>query len=284
MYSVAGKTVLVTGGAMGMGKLFSEQAVAEGAKVIIWDVNADAMKATAEELQKRGGEVYTYKVDVSDRKVIETNAAKVLKEHGSVDVLFNNAGIIVGANFWEHTNDQIQATMRINSEALMYIANAFLPGMMEKRAGRIVNFASAAGNVANPKMSVYCASKWAVIGWSDSLRLELEQAGYFNVCVTTVCPSYINTGMFDGVKAPLLAPLLEPGPFADVVWNAMKKGSIWVRRPYSVYLSIIFKALLPTRVFDYVVGQLFGVYKSMEDFKGHAAPGKTVESAEKKAA
>ncbi len=283
MYSVAGKTVLVTGGAMGMGRLFSEHAVAEGARLIIWDINKDAMQATAEELRGRGGAVHTYVVDVSDRGKIEAAAEKVLKEHGPVDVLFNNAGIIVGAPFWEHSNEQIQATMRINSEALMYVTRAFLPGMMEKRSGRIVNFASAAGTVSNPRMSVYCASKWAVIGWSDSLRIELEQAGYHNVCVTTVCPSYINTGMFTGVTAPFLAPILEPGPFADVVWNAMKKGSIWVRRPWTVYLSIWAKALLPTRLFDFLVGDLFGVYKSMDTFLGRK-PEAPADAPQKKAA
>ncbi len=273
MYSVAGKTVLVTGGAMGMGRLFSEHAVAEGAKLIIWDINQEALQETVEELRARGGDVHSYPVDVSDRKKIESNAAKVLKEHGDVDVLFNSAGIIVGAPFWEHSNDQIQNTMRINSEALMYVTNAFLPGMMEKRSGRIVNVASAAGTVSNPRMSVYCASKWAVVGWSDSLRIELEQAGYHNVRVTTVCPSYINTGMFSGVTAPFLAPILEPGPFADVVWNAMRKGSIWVRRPWTVYLSIWAKALLPTRLFDFLVGDLFGVYKSMDTFQGRKQDG-----------
>lgn len=268
MYSVAGKTMLVTGGAMGMGKLFCERGVAEGAKVIIWDVNEDAMNATVEDLTRRGGDVTSYKVDVSSREAIEQAAAQVLQEHKAVDVIFNNAGIVVGSMFWEHSNDQIQNTMRINSEALMYITKAFLPGMMDKRAGRIVNMASAAGVVSNPKMSVYCASKWAVIGWSDSLRLELEQKGYFNVCVTTVTPSYINTGMFDGVKAPLLTPIIEPGPFVEKVWDGMKKGKVFVRSPWTVYLVMALKGVLPARVFDFVAGQIFGVYTTMKDFKG----------------
>ncbi|HLF30952.1 MAG TPA: SDR family NAD(P)-dependent oxidoreductase, partial [Xanthomonadales bacterium] len=202
MYSVAGKTMLVTGGNRGMGKLFCEHGVAEGARIIIWATNEQTMKETAEELTRRGGKVTTYKVDVSDRKDIEMAAEKVLKEHGTVDILINNAGIVVSGYFWEHTNDQIEKTMHINSEALMYICRAFLPGMLEKREGRIVNMASAAGLLSNPKMSVYCASKWAVNGWSDSLRLELEQQGYSNICVTTVTPGYVDTGMFKGARAP----------------------------------------------------------------------------------
>ena len=269
MYSIAGKTMLVTGGSRGMGKLFCEHGVAEGAKIIIWAIDEQTMKETAEELTRRGGEVYTYKVDVSDRKAIENAAENVLKEHGTVDILINNAGVVVSAYFWEHTNDQIEKTMRINSEALMYICRAFLPGMMEKGAGRIVNMASAAGLISNPKMSVYCASKWAVNGWSDSLRLELEEKGYHNICVTTVTPGYVNTGMFEGAKAPLLTPILEPEPFVQKVWESIKKGKVVVRSPWTVYLVAMMKGILPIRLFDFIFGNIFGVYKSMDEFKGH---------------
>ncbi len=269
MYSITGKTMLVTGGNRGMGKLFCEHGVAEGAKIIIWATNEQTMKETAEELTRRGGEVSTYKVDVSDRKAIENAVEIVLKEHSMVDILINNAGIVVGANFWEHTNDQIEKTMRINSEAMMFICRGFLPGMMEKREGRIVNIASAAGLISNPKMSVYSASKWAVNGWSDSLRLELEQEGYSNICVTTATPSYVNTGMFEGAKAPLMTPILEPEPFVQKVWESMKKGKIVVRSPWTVYLVAGMKGILPIRLFDFIFGNIFGVYKSMDEFKGH---------------
>ncbi|MGH8711662.1 MAG: SDR family NAD(P)-dependent oxidoreductase, partial [Burkholderiales bacterium] len=141
--------------------------------------------------------------------------------------------------------------------------------MMEKREGRIVNMASAAGLISNPKMSVYCASKWAVNGWSDSLRLELEQKGYYNICVTTVTPGYVNTGMFEGAKAPLLTPILKPEPFVQKVWESMKKGKVVVRSPWTVYLVAIMKGVLPIRLFDFIFGNIFGVYKSMDEFKGH---------------
>ena len=261
--------MLVTGGSKGMGKLFCEHGVAEGAKIIIWDIDEQTMKETAEELTRRGGEVYTYKVDVSDRSAIEKAAQNCLKEHGAIDILINNAGIVVGSYFWEHTNDQIEKTMRINSEALMYICRACLPGMMEKREGRIVNMASAAGLISNPKMSVYCASKWAVNGWSDSLRLELEQQGYSNICVTTVTPGYVDTGMFKGARAPLMTPILKPQPFVQKVWESMKKGKVAVRSPWTVYLVAMMKGMLPIRLFDFIVGKVFGVYKSMDEFKGH---------------
>ena len=157
------------------------------------------MKETAEELTRHGGEAYTYKVDLSDRSATEKAARDVLEKHGTVDILINNAGIVVASYFWEHTNDQIEKTMRINSEAAMYTCRAFLPGMIEKREGRIVNMASAAGLFSNPKMSVYCASKWAVNGWSDS-RGWNSNKGLPQYLVTTVTPGYVDTGMFKGAR------------------------------------------------------------------------------------
>src|SRR5262245_19285414 len=112
MFSVAGKTMLVTGGSRGMGRLFCGLGVAEGAKIIIWDINEQTMEETSRELA-RGGEVYTYKVDISDRSAIENAAQLVLEKHGTVDILINNAGIVVASFFWEHTNDQIEKTMRV---------------------------------------------------------------------------------------------------------------------------------------------------------------------------
>ncbi len=109
----------------------------------------------------------------------------------------------------------------------------------------------------------------AVNGWSDSLRLELEQKGYNNVCVTTVTPSYVNIGMFDGARAPLMTPILEPEPFVQRVWEARKKGKVAVRAPWTVYLVAAMKGMLPIRLFDFILGNIFGVYKSMDEFKGH---------------
>jgi short-subunit dehydrogenase len=269
MQTVANKTVLITGGAMGIGKLFAEKSVQEGAKVVLWDINQNALKATADELRSKGGQVFYYVVDVSDYKSIEQGAQQVLNEVGTVDVLFNNAGIVVGAMFTDHTVEQIEKTIKINTLGPMHVARVFLPGMIEKKAGRLINIASAAGLIANPRMSVYAASKWAVIGWSDSVRLEMEQMGYKNIRVTTVTPSYINTGMFDGVKAPFLTPILQPETIVNAVWEGMKKGKPFVCAPFIVNFVPFLKGLLPARAFDLIAGKWLGVYNSMNQFKGH---------------
>ena len=269
--TLAGSTVLITGAAMGMGKMYAQLAVRDRAShVILWDINAAELERTAAELRAGGSEIHTMVVDVSRLESIEEAAAEVRGGVGAPDILINNAGIVRGKYFWEHDQrSDIAATMNINTLALMHITREFLPEMISRgRTSRIVNVASAAGLLANPKMSVYSSSKWAVIGWSDSLRLELVQAGHRHIKVTTFCPSYIKTGMFAGARGPLLTPLLEPGPVTERVWRAMKDGQPMLMMPWTVKLSAALRGVLPIAAWDVVAGRVFGVYKSMEHFTG----------------
>ncbi|MEK6806657.1 MAG: SDR family oxidoreductase [Pseudomonadota bacterium] len=273
MDTVAGKKILITGAAMGMGKIYAQLAVQEGAKaVVLWDINEPALLETVKELKAKGGQVYSYTVDVSKLESITAAAEKVRKEVGDIEILFNNAGVVRGKLFWEHDHvKDTWFTMSINALAPMYIAREFMPAMIASKGEcRVINIASAAGTVSNPKMSVYCASKWSAIGWSDSVRLELEQCGHKHVRVTTVCPSYISTGMFEGAKGPLMTPLMTPEYVVNKVWAAMKTGKPMLYLPWTVYLSKIFKGLLPLFLWDFVADKIFGVYKTMEDFKGRA--------------
>ncbi len=272
MKNVAGKKVLITGAAMGMGKLYAQLAVKEGAAVVVlWDINEAALGETAAELEAAGGTVKTYVVDVSDRTQIEKAAAQVRTDIGDPEIVFNNAGVVRGNSyFWETDNARdTEFTVKINSLAPMFIAREFLPGMIASgNEARLINVASAAGLTANPRMAAYCGSKWAAVGWSDSVRLELEQAGHKQVKVTTVCPYYISTGMFEGAKSAPLLPILEPEDVVNEVWKQMKKGTAFVILPKTVLLSEAFKGILPTNVRDFVAGRILGVYKTMEDFTG----------------
>ncbi len=271
MDSVSGKKVLITGAAMGMGKIYAQLAVNGGAAaVILWDVNQAELEKTAAELKAQGGKVHPYLVDVSRMEAIQQTAEKVRQEVGHPDIVFNNAGIVRGKFFWEHDPvKDIWLTMAINSLAPMYIAREFLPAMIaSKTECRVINIASAAGTVSNPKMSVYCASKWAALGWSDSVRLELEKTGNTHVRVTTVCPSYISTGMFEGARGPLMTPILTPQYVCDKVWAAMKSGKPLLTLPWTVRLGMLCRGLLPLPIWDWVAEHIFGVYKSMDEFKG----------------
>lgn len=274
--TVQGAKVLITGAAGGMGRMYAERAVTEhAASVTLWDRDAPALARTADELgaRSRGQTAVTsYVIDVGDLGAIAKTAQRVRREVGNPDVLINNAGIVRGNRyFWETDNgEDTRPTMQVNALAPMYITREFIPGMIANayRASRIVNIASAAGTLANPRMAVYAASKAALIGWSDSLRLELEQADHTNVKVTTVTPSYVSTGMFAGARGPALTPVLDPEVVVDRVWRAMLAGTPLVELPWSVGLSRALRGILPTRVFDRLVGERLGIYRSMERFTG----------------
>lgn len=277
MRSVKGKRVLVTGGAMGMGRLFAERAIAEqAAAVVLWDVDESALNDTLTELiegpaRDFGVDVSGWIVDVADVTAVADTAAAVLDDLGRIDILINNAGVVRGNEyFWETDLEaDTKLTIDVNTLAPMYVAHELLPSMIAAPGEcRMINLASAAGFTPNPRMAVYAASKWAVIGWSDSVRLELKQAGFDHVKVTTVCPYYVRTGMFDGAKSAPLLPILDPAEVVDEAWSAMLAGRPFVVLPKTVMLSEMLKGVVPTGVRDFIADHVIGVYHTMDEFTG----------------
>lgn len=265
MKNFENKIALITGGASGIGKIMARLLLERKAKVIIWDINNDNINKTIAELESKGF-ISGYQVDVSNIEQIKHASNLVKQEVGVVDVLINNAGIVVGKNFHEHTTSDILKTMEINANAPMLVAQAFLTDMMQQNSGHICNIASSAGLISNPKMSVYAASKWSVVGWSDSLRLEMEQLKS-NVNITTIMPYYINTGMFDGVQSRI--PILEPEATSLTIIKAIEKNKRMLTIPGYIYrLTRISQGLLSIKGFDWIAGGLLGIYKTMEHFTG----------------
>lgn len=280
MKSVEGKRVLITGAAMGMGRLFAERAIAERASaVVLWDVNEPALNETLGQLlddpATSGVALSGYIVDVADPNAIADTAAAVLDDLGGIDILVNNAGVVRGNRyFWETDRESdTKLTIDVNTLAPMYVAHEFLPVMVAGPGEcRLLNLASAAGFTPNPRMAVYAASKWAVIGWSDSVRLELKQAHIDHVKVTTVCPYYVRTGMFEGARSAPLLPILDPVEVVDEAWSAMLAGRPFVVLPKTVMLGEILKGIVPTGVRDFIGDHVLGVYHTMEDFTGRTEP------------
>ncbi|MEE1884567.1 SDR family oxidoreductase [Pedobacter flavus] len=267
--SFLNQRVLITGGASGIGKIMVRKALEKGAShVVIWDLNEEGMQEVKAEFNKFEGTIHTYKVDLSQSDEIQRAGEATNALLNGIDILINNAGIVVGKYFHEHSSMEITKTMEINTLALMRVANCFLPKMIEQNHGAICNIASQAGLIANPKMSVYCASKWAVIGWSDSLRLELLQLKK-EISVTTFMPYYINTGMFDGVKSSII-PILDPEKATEKIISSLENRKSLVAIPLPYWFVRLFQGMLPIRVFDWVMNKVFGIYNSMDNFKGRA--------------
>jgi hypothetical protein len=267
MSQIQNKSVLITGGASGLGCLLARRLRDEGAAhVVIWDIDAPALTRVVNELSGPGSRVSGWRVDVADPAQVQATVRSIEASGAGIDLLINNAGVVVGKRFVDHTPADIARTMNVNALGAMYLTRELLPGMLARGGGHIVNVASAAGLVSNPRMSVYCASKWAMIGWSDSLRLEMEQART-GVKVTTVMPYYIDTGMFAGVRSPVV-PILQPARVAEAIVSAIKQDRILLRLPRVVNLLPLLRGSLPARWFDRVVGDWLGVYRSMDDFTG----------------
>ncbi len=259
-----GKRVLITGGASGIGKIMGRLALQKGAQLIIWDIDQANINNTLAELNKTGT-VHSYRLDVSNIAQVKETATLVKKEIGNVDILINNAGIVVGKYFQDHSTEEILKTMNINANAPMIVTQEFLSGMIAQNAGHICNIASSASLISNPRMSVYAASKWSVMGWSDSLRIEMQQQK-LNVGITTVLPYYISTGMFKGVSS--VVPILKPEKVAQKIIRAIEKNRIIISMPWSMHFVRFFQGILPIRIFDWFVGRVMGIYKTMEKFEG----------------
>lgn len=273
---IKGTNVLITGGASGIGRIMGRICLEKGASnLIVWDINQANIDKTEAELSDvkpaeagvSKGQIHSYIVNVSDPQAIKSAYEKVKSEVGEVDILVNCAGIVRGNNtFDKQTVQDIDLTMDINANAPMYVALAVLPDMLRRDRGHICNIASAAGMLGVPKLSVYCASKWAVIGWTESMRVELKQARS-HVRVTSVAPYFINTGMFDGVNSKVF-PILDPEKTAAIIIRAIEVGKSFRGIPFAYHFIRIWQGLLPNFLFDFIFGKIFGVYSVMDHFTG----------------
>ncbi|MCM4166151.1 Fatty acyl-CoA reductase [Arenibacter antarcticus] len=265
MKYLKGKIVLITGGASGIGKIMVRLMLERHAKVIIWDFNQENIDETLSEFSNNEN-LFGFNVDVSNVQQIQETGKKVKQDIGGVDVLINNAGIVIGKYFKEHSVTDITNTMNINANAPMLVTLEFLADMLNRNSGHICNIASSGGLISNPKMSVYAASKWALIGWSDSLRLEMKQLKK-DISVTTIMPYYVNTGMFDGVKSKL--PILEPEVVALTIVKAIESNKKMITIPGYIYrFTRLGQAIMSLNLFDWFAGNVLGIYKTMEHFTG----------------
>jgi 2-dehydro-3-deoxy-L-rhamnonate dehydrogenase (NAD+) len=183
---------VVTGGASGIGLAVCHRLAAEGARVAVWDVNADAIAAATAEL---GSAAAGFRVDIADAGAVESIGAQTAAALGGIDILVASAGI-TGPNVpaAEYPADAWRKVIDINLNGLFYCNKAVIPAMLTGGYGRIVNVASVAGKEGNPNASAYSASKAAVIGLTKSLGKELAKN---NITVNCVTPAAVRTAIFD---------------------------------------------------------------------------------------
>lgn len=262
---LAESRVLITGGGSGLGRQMALQAAAAGAEVILWDLSAEGGKKATAEILAAGGRASFAQVDVTNRGVVERAAKKT----GDIDVLINNAGVVSGASFSQLSAEAIERTYRVNVLSLYWMTQAFLPGMRERNHGCVVTIASAAGLIGVAKQTDYSASKFAAMGFTESLRAELRSEKSA-VGTLTVCPFYIDTGMFEGVqtKFPALLPILHEADVAKKILRALEKGKAQLIMPRFAAMTPWMR-ILPVRAFD-KLADFLGVNKTMEHFRGRS--------------
>ncbi|HEY9661495.1 MAG TPA: SDR family oxidoreductase, partial [Allocoleopsis sp.] len=193
-YDLNGKTILLTGASRGLGLVMARQLIDAGAKLAICARDSAELERAQTELQQQGGDIIALTCDVTDQHQVEQMVKQVLDQFGTIDVLINNAGTDIVGPLEALSFADYEDTMKLHFWAPLYTTYAVLPGMKQRRSGRIVNISSVGGKIASPHMVAYCASKFALVGLSEGLRAELAKQG---ITVTTICPGTIRTGVLD---------------------------------------------------------------------------------------
>ncbi len=271
MSSIRMKRVLITGAAHGIGRAIAQRFADGGAEVVLADLNAEGVEAARDEIAGGGARARGYALDVTDPKAIHAVRDQIHRETGLIDILVNNAGVVFGGPFLDVPLEKHQLTYRVNVEGVVTMTHAFLSDLIASPRGHLVNIASASGFVGLPNGATYASSKWAVIGFTESIRAELKHLGHKNVDVTSVCPTYVATGMFEGVETPKTTQMLSPEEIAAKVVEAVEKRKVWVLEPWIVKITPFLKNCLPTSLSD-LLSEAFGANRSMDSWRGHDAP------------
>lgn len=253
------KVVLVTGGSAGLGEQICYEAAKKGAIVITCARRINLIGQVKEKCMSLSGkEAYAFQLDVSQPESIDSLLDKIAKEVGHVDILVNNAGFGIFEEFVAFDPAKIYQMFEVNVLGMMVLTQRLAIPMVERKRGHIINIASMAGKMATPKTAVYSATKFAVMGFSNALRLELKPS---NVAVTTVNPGPIKTDFWEAdPSGDYLASLgnlvLDPQKLAQTIVRNMEKPKREINRPRVMEAAARFYTLFPT-VGDALAGGIF---------------------------
>ena len=266
----AKKTVLITGAGQGLGRSLSIKSAELGAKVVVTDRNLSAARETCELITQSGGTAVPFEMDITDYESIVRVREQALESFGPISVLINNAGVVVGGAFEEISLESHLRTIEINLKGLIQVTHIFLPDLLKNLEASLVNISSASAFLALPFASTYAASKWGVLGFSDSLREELRLKKQTQLKILAVCPSYISTGMFEGVRLPWLMNWLTPEILAQRILGAVVRKKEIVLTPWNVLPVPLAKGVLP-RSWFLAFCRWLGVSRSMISWRGHSS-------------
>lgn len=222
MKSLRDRVAVITGAGSGIGRALAFELGAAGCKLAISDINEAAVKQVAKELKEAGRTVIADRLDVADREAFYAYADKVIDHFGGVNLVINNAGVALGSTVEDMSYEDFEWLMGINFWGVVYGTKAFLPHLKRADAGHIVNISSVFGLIGVPTQSAYNAAKFAVRGFTESLRQELELEGSHVSC-TSVHPGGIKTNIARNARMNADSLKRATGQDADVARKEFEK-------------------------------------------------------------
>ena len=246
------KIVLITGASSGIGKETAIEFAKLGANIILVARRKDKLVDIENELKKFHVSAFVYPCDVSKKDQVKEMSKTVLEKFDSVDILVNNAGFAIYGSVFDLSINDIESQMETNYFGMIYCIKNFLPSMLKKKSGHIVNVASVAASFGLPGIASYCASKFAMLGFSEGLKHELQGSG---VGITVVSPIMVRTNFFDHPsfeKMPKYSPTsLDPKTVAksiikaanssrlEIVVPSFVRGAIWMKNIFPFFINPI---------------------------------------------
>ena len=246
------KTVLITGASSGIGKQTAVEFAKLGANIILVARRKEKLDALANELEKFNVITFVCQCDVSNKEQVKEMSKTVLEKFDSIDVLVNNAGFAIYGSVKDLSIDEIESQMETNYFGMMYCIKNFLPSMLDKKSGHIVNVASVAASFGLPGIASYCASKFAMLGFSEGLKHELHGTG---VGVTVVSPIMVRTDFFDHPsfeKMPKYSPtslssktvakaILKAAnsPRLEIIVPSVVRSAVWLKHTFPYFINPI---------------------------------------------
>ena len=199
MKRLEGQVAIVTGGTRGIGKGICEVFCREGATVALWDV-LDGTE-TVNEIKQNGGKIFFQKVDVTDQNSVDNAIDEIVKQHGKIEILINNAGIIRDRSFLKMSDEEWDSVMNVNLKSLYVVTRAVIPHIKENGYGRIVSASSINGTAGAFGQTNYCATKAGISGFTRALCKEV---GRFGITANAVAPGFIQSAMTDSMPEEVI--------------------------------------------------------------------------------
>jgi meso-butanediol dehydrogenase/(S,S)-butanediol dehydrogenase/diacetyl reductase len=223
-----GKVGIVTGAARGIGRGIALGLAREGMHLVLVDLSKSEMGPVMEEIRGLSGKALALQMDLTSSEAARKMAETTISAFGQIDVLVNNAGIIVVAPFTELREEDWDKVLNVNLKGTFLCCKAVVPYMIKKKRGRIINISSVAGKKAPPFIAAYSASKFGVIGLTQTLAQEL---GAHNITVNAICPGFIDTAMWQQHLSPAFANVM--GVLPEEVVETFTKANVPLQRPQS---------------------------------------------------